>query len=149
MELEYKFNCEDLEAVKEKAKSLGFSFSKKKHQIDTYFIVCEKKEDSGDYLRIREEEGRVRLDYHRALSLLATEEYEVGFENKEIMVEILKLLGYDVVCIVDKEREEYVKDHVTITSDMIKELGSFVELEVEGEESKEVGEELKSISKRI
>ena len=136
MELEMKFKCEDTESVKEKLIENSFTLDKIKHQIDTYFIVNETQEDgTRDYLRVREDKKKnvISLDYHRVLSLLETDEVEVEVVDKEKTMKILKLLDKNIQCEVDKQREQYKKDSVIVTIDIVKDLGTFVEIEINGE----------------
>ena len=136
MELEMKFKCNNLESIKEKLIANLFVLDKIKHQIDTYFIVNETQEDgTRDYLRVREDKKKnfISLDYHKVLSLLETDEVEVDIKDKEKIIKILKLLGKNIQCEVDKQREQYKKGDVTVTLDIIKNLGSFVEIEINGE----------------
>jgi len=136
MELEVKFRCDSVQRVMSKALELGFILKKKKHQIDTYFIVNKKtKYGTRDYLRIREDlsSNSLSLDYHKVLSELETDETEIKIVDKEGIIKILELLGYDIVCVVNKIREQYEKDNVVITVDKVEGLGNFVEIEINEE----------------
>lgn len=128
-----KFRCDDLEAVKEKLLSNSFELDKIKHQIDTYFIVNETQKDgTRDYLRVREDKKKnfISLDYHKVLSLLETDETEVDVMDKDKIVKIIELLGRNVQCAVDKQREQYKNNEIIVTLDLVKDLGSFVEIEI-------------------
>ncbi len=152
MELEAKYKCDDLSALIEKAKELGFKLEKKKKQIDTYFIMNETKEDgTRHYLRIREDnlKGTISLDYHIVLSLLETDETEMEISDKEKMTKILGLLGHEVKCVVNKDREQYKKDKVRVIFDKIANLGDFVEIEINDELSKENENLIKKVAESL
>jgi predicted adenylyl cyclase CyaB len=151
MEIEYKYRVETTTHLREKLLKNGFSEGKKKAQIDTYFIVAEKKNDGRKvYLRVREDKLKKTnsLDYHIVFSEAATKELEVNVTDAATTIEILQNLGLKVVCVVDKEREEYNRNGLKVMIDQVLSLGSFVEIEVEGEEQtslpliKEVATEL-------
>ena len=152
MELEMKFKCDDLESIKEKLIANSFMLDKIKHQIDTYFIVNETQEDgTRDYLRVREDKKKnfISLDYHKVLSLLETDEVEVDIKDKEKIIKILKLLGKNIQCEVDKQREQHKKDNVIVTLDIVKDLGSFVEIEINGELNPENEKKLIDVMKLL
>lgn len=48
-------------------------------------------------------------------------------------MKILTLLGYEIECVVDKQRTEYTNGEVLITVDHIERLVDFVELELDEE----------------
>src|SRR3989344_1026352 len=140
MELEAKYKAKDFEKVLKKVESLGFKLGKEKHQIDTYFIVDRENEDgTRDYLRVREDlkKNSVSFEFHKVLSDLETDETEISVENKEAIVKIMENLGLNVVCVVDKDRKEYNKDNVTVVFDVVKDLGNFVEIEINAESTEE------------
>ncbi len=136
MELEMKFRCENLDTIEDLLVIGGFVKSKQKHQRDTYFIVNQHNEDgTRDYFRVRRDliKGTYSMDYHRVLSELETQETEVDIEDDQGAIDILKNLGYEVKCVVDKKRSEYTKENLSVTLDEVKDLGTYVEIELMGD----------------
>ncbi len=134
MEIEVKYKCGNFEKIIEIVRTMSFKLVKEKHQIDSYFFASKKsKEGTWDYLRIREENKKYSLDHHRVLNDMEAEEREIKIEDKNKLIEIMKFLGHEIICIVDKKRKEYSKNNITIAFDKIKNLGSFVEIELIGE----------------
>ena len=142
MEIERKFRIESFDLVREKIVSLGFTFVKKKHQIDTYYIVREKMPSGKEkYLRIRKNvlSGEISLDMHLYdITIDASEEIEVAVDSNEAIVAILGQLGLSVVCVVNKKREVYSLDGVTVVLDDVAGLGLFCEVEIVSDASSEV-----------
>lgn len=130
-EIELKFFAP--ENVLEKIEAFG-EFKSEKKQKDTYFIV----EKNQRYLRIREEEGKFLLTLNINRTENSSEEIE--FEVSPDMFLVLKGLGYEEICVVDKLRRTYEKDDLTITYDFIEGLGHFVELELLGDKHDRISE---------
>ncbi|MFH0808703.1 MAG: class IV adenylate cyclase [archaeon] len=140
MEIEAKYKCDNLEEFSQKVLDKGFVLEKSKHQIDTYFIVNRKNDDgTRDYLRIRgdPEGNNFSLDFHKVLSLLETDETETKFNDMKGMVKILSALGFEVVCVLNKDRKKYKKDSLIVVLDKVEGLGDFVEVEFVGESTDE------------
>jgi len=128
-----KFKCKNLEQIRKKLLSNSFKLDKIKHQIDTYFIINETQKDgTRDYLRVREDKKNniISLDYHKVLSLLETEEVEVSVGDKAKVVKIIGLMGRKAQCKVNKQREQYKKNEIMVSLDSVKNLGFFVEIEI-------------------
>lgn len=137
MELELKFFAsEDYAPI---LLDKGFKFGKFKHQIDTYYIVDETLKGYRTWLRIREDlvGNTASLDLHRLVSEIATDEKEIGFPAAEVdkMKLVMETLGHNVKCAVNKQRRTFIRDDVKVTLDEIENLGKFIEVEIEGEET--------------
>jgi adenylate cyclase class 2 len=89
------------------------------------------------------------MDYHRVHSALETEEFELDIDNTDTALTILKQLGFEVDCIVDKNRIVYKKENIEVTIDTVKELGTFVELEIEGEKDDETEKRLLDLALKL
>lgn len=149
MEIEKKYRVTSHKPYLETAIQNGFKLSKEKHQIDTYFIVNKRFNDGTQhYLRIREDkiDNSFSVDYHRALNDLETEEFEVIINDKAKMVQILNFLGQELVCIIDKKRMVYKLGRVSLVFDEVKNLGFFIEIEIEGKMETQVLDKLNEIS---
>lgn len=85
------------------------------------------------------------------ISEYATDETEVAVssEDSEKMKSIMKSLGYNTKCIVDKDRRAFKRGDIEITLDKVKGLGHFVEIEIIGEENKENIARLKAIAQTM
>ncbi|WP_330633599.1 class IV adenylate cyclase [Halocatena halophila] len=152
MELEAKFQVSDSEPIKQSIQRGGFEATVQKQQIDHYYIVGETDEVGfRHYFRLREDKltEASSLDYHQVRSEFETEETEVSIENGEEGREILRRLGYNIECVVDKQRAVYERGDVVITIDQIDSLGTFVEIEMEGTLTAEKEQRFDSIIKRF
>lgn len=152
MELEAKFRHPAIEDVEPEVRRLGFELARETDQTDYYYVVGEADDEgTRHYLRVREDELDCEhsIDYHRVLSTLETDEKEVGIDDVDEARGILNLLGHEVDCVVDKKREEYVKDDVSITLDHVEGLGDFVEIEMEGELSEEKRQTFDDLVERL
>lgn len=93
---------------------------------------------TGRILRLRTDGGRARLTFKGPMSLEGNlkirEEREVGIENAEEAMELLKNLGYGVVRRYQKVREEWHLGGVTIALDHTP-IGDFAEFEGDGAET--------------
>ena len=152
MELEMKFKVE--RNYKPILELQGFKKLKEKHQVDTYFINGDILEGKKTWLRLREDKikNSFSCDLHRLNSSFSTEETEVALSSVDDinkMKKIIEFLGYSVQCIVDKERQIYVKDDIEIALDTVQGLGNFLEIEINGEENIENLTRLKSTAKRL
>lgn len=140
MELEVKYKIDSF--PKQQLIDLGFHKKSDSHHIDKYYIVDKVLAEKRTYLRIREdkEKGNFSFDFHQIISELATAEIEIELYTKDDCLKfdkILEALGYPFVCVVDKQRETYEKEGIKVVFDSVRDLGNFLEIELEGIESKE------------
>ncbi len=126
--VEIKAKCKNLDRVRRKLKKVGAEFVGVFHQIDTYFVVGEKR------LKLREIEGEktAKLIYYLRENIRGPKVSNIlivgtteGDELKKILNDVL---GIKVV--VDKKREIYKYKGVQIHLDEVKNLGSFIEFEM-------------------
>ena len=103
------------------------------------------------YLRIREDKIKdtLSLDFHQVLSLLETEEYESDISSKEAIEKLLESLGYKIICVVNKKREQYTDGKFTLTFDSVVSLGNFVELEIESQLNEELNKEFYDMCQKL
>ncbi len=124
--VEIKAKSSNHDFVRKQLLSLGADYKGLDHQIDTYYNSPEG--------RLKMREGNIEnnlIHYNRSdksgpkqsdFTLLKT-------DNPKGLKDILaKSMGEKVV--VDKKREIYFIDHVKFHIDLVKDLGSFVEIEV-------------------
>lgn len=93
--------------------------------------------DSNDYLRIRmtEKEDSVCLkkffpDPNVPGRHTHCDEYETEVKDGKVLLELMAQLGYTDVTIIDKIREEYMYLDFEVVIDDVKDLGTFVEIEL-------------------
>ena len=133
-------------------------------QADTYYDAPHRSfAETDEAVRIRRETpagddatgaGTTVLTYKGPLVETASKtrvERETGVENGEAMGVILESLGFDPVATVEKRREQFSLDGVTITLDTVSGLGEFVEAETEATEDERVAarEEVASLLSRL
>lgn len=151
MELEIKLKLK--RDITENIKNIGFKYIKETHQIDTYYIVNEYYQSKQTYLRIREDviNKTYSFDLHQIHSDIATKEYEIQMNKSNINTakNIIEILGFNEKCKIDKERKIYKKEDIIIVIDKVKELGDFIEIEIQSEPSKENEEKLFNIMNQL
>ncbi|WP_331232776.1 class IV adenylate cyclase [Natronorarus salvus] len=78
-------------------------------------------------------------------------EREVDVEDGEAMAAILQALGFEPVATVEKDRERFSLEGMTVTLDSVAGLGEFVEAETEATEGERVAarEEVVSLLSRL
>lgn len=126
MNIEIKARCKNPEFVKEILKTKNADFRGLDHQIDTYFKI-----NSGR-LKLREGNIENSLVFYKRKNKKGPKQSDVIlFKTKpnSLLKEILtKTL--DILVVVDKQREIYYIDNVKFHVDNVKDLGTFVEIEV-------------------
>lgn len=127
-ELEVKVLDIDMKAMEEKIISLGGKILSKELQINTLIDSSERpiKSYLDAYMRIRESKDLLTNEESIVFTLkkniknsLLRENVELntGIENKDIMLQILKELGYDKVEVGHKERTSYILEDARIDLD--------------------------------
>ena len=133
MEVEAKAYCEDLEVLEIKITNLGAEFIEEIEQVDTYFNHPTRDFGQTDEaLRIRRVGENAYLTYKGSKidNITKTrEEINVQVDDRDLIKEILEILGFSEVGTVKKVRKKYRFDEFTICLDQVENLGSFVEME--------------------
>lgn len=123
--IEIKAKTNNQHEIRESLKSRNADYKGLDHQIDTYFKV-----DKGR-LKLREGKIENHLIHYQRADKSGPKQSDVTLfrsEPKSSLKEILsKSLG--VLVVVDKKREIYFWENVKFHIDMVKDLGSFVEIE--------------------
>jgi adenylate cyclase class 2 len=138
MEIEIKALCKDKEKVKAHLKKIGAQMKGQKHQIDEYYNHPSRDtRTTKEYIRLRykPQENKGIFAYHLNIRDGVTKEFEVEVNNLETFKDILKNLNFKLLGVIDKERESYTFEKFSITIDAVKNIGTFVEIETEGEEN--------------
>ena len=131
LENEVKYYIKNIANIKKILSSLDFIFIKKIYQEDYYFSPPHKNFAGTKkyYLRLRKSNNKNVFAYHIVHNNLQTKETEVHIKEFNNMLKILKLLNFNIDCIVKKERLVYKKENIEIVLDKIKNLGTFIEIE--------------------
>ncbi|MEI7709362.1 MAG: class IV adenylate cyclase [bacterium] len=132
-EVEVKAKLKDRKAIIKKLKSLGCKFGKELHQIDSIFIpdkVSFPPPLSVPILRIREQNGiflfTLKISQSSRQDCI---ERELEIKDPKKMTEILELLNWKKVVVVDKKRIKTNFKDMEIVLDDVKNLGEFMEAE--------------------
>lgn len=142
IEIELKYKIDDHQKALEAVNNLNADFVKESYCIDTYYIIPNNPSGS-KYLRIREQDDNVELDFHIATSDTHTEEWETEIKSASVMSVILQYLDYKVDVVIDKIRKTYIYKSSEIVVDKVKDLGFFLEIESPSiEELTEIAKEL-------
>jgi adenylate cyclase, class 2 len=125
LNFEFKARTNDLGEAEKKLLSLNPKFIGEDNQIDTYFTV--------DHGRLKLREGNIEnalIHYERANTATAKQADVLLYKHdpdKNLKDILTKSLGVKVV--VSKKRKIYFIDNVKFHFDIIKELGTFIEVE--------------------
>ena len=138
MEVEIKVKVNDIEVLKTKLKKAGAKSEGKKTNVDHYFTVHHRDfMKTKECLRIRElpEKNKSILTYKPASTdemkngMIWKKEFEVEISDARTFSEILKHLDCKKLVTVDKIREIFKLNGLTITVDELKDIGTFMEIE--------------------
>lgn len=138
MEIEIKATFEDKEEVIKSLKSIGAEQEKTKHQVDEYYNhPVRDTRDTNEYIRLRYKFGENNgiFAYHVNISDGVNKEFEVPVEDITTFKKILEGLSFPLLGVINKKRETFRFEDFVITLDDVKDIGNFIEIELEGEES--------------
>ena len=125
LNIEIKAKCDDHEKIRQILKSRNADFKGTKHQIDTYFKV------NNGRLKLREDNAENFLVFYEREDKAGPKQSDVILFKSDLdssLKEILlKSLG--VLVVVDKQREIYSLENVKFHIDIVKNLGTFMEIE--------------------
>ncbi len=122
--IEIKAKCNNTEEIRHflrrKGKSIGID-----RQIDTYFNVPSGR------LKLREGKIENALIYYERSNIRGPKKSKIIVANLQHMPEIKEILKklFGIFAVVDKKREIYFIDNVKFHLDIVKGLGSFIEVE--------------------
>jgi adenylate cyclase class 2 len=137
-EIEIKSPVADLGAIRRRLEALNAVHVGSVEQSDTYFAhPCRDFGRTDEALRIRSQGSKEALYYKgpKVDSETKTrEEIAVPLTDAEAMRKVLRRLGFVPAAVVEKSRDIYRLDGVEVVLDNVKGLGTFVELEVQGED---------------
>jgi predicted adenylyl cyclase CyaB len=134
IEVEIKYRIKDKSKLIAKLNLLGARFISKTHQQDIYYSPAKGKRfiNSNPRLRIRKNmtKGTARLEYHINQGLYTGIEKEVTISDGDMMKLILKNLDFKEETIVDKIRNSYKYRQFNFDLDIVKGVGTFLEIEL-------------------
>jgi len=138
MEIEIKAKCNEdkFNFLKEKIVELGGVKAKDKHQVDQYYnLPQEDLRGTKRYIRVRQEGEGAILAFHENVNEGLTNEYEIHVSDNKILETILEKFGLKKLGLIDKYREKFDLNEFEICLDKVKDIGTFVEIETDGDES--------------
>jgi adenylate cyclase class 2 len=146
VEMKFRLNSEHKESFVTKLESLGGKFIKNKREIDTYFNVSGRDSlTTKECLRVRETDSHTEITYKPPtdssaidLSHFAKQETNLSVPDAKEAINLLELLGNQILVTVDKERSYYEFEDLAVVIDVIKDAGTFVEIEIETD-AEEIG----------
>ncbi len=153
LEVEIKAKCNDLDAVKSKIVDLGGACISNELEEDCYFNHPSRDFGKTDEaLRIRKVNDIIFCTYKGPKLGGKTKtrfEKEVQIHDADAMQEILQKLGFALYGKVQKKRDVYLLNEVTICCDDVKGLGTFVELEMISNNREEAEKRLFALAEKL
>ncbi len=153
LEVEIKARCNDLDAVKHSIIDMGGQYISTEEEDDSYFNHPARDFGSTDEaLRIRKAYTAYYLTYKGPKLGGKTKtrfEKEVQIYDAQAMQEILQKLGFILYGRVQKKREVYLLNEITICCDYVKDLGTFVELEMINNNREEAEKRLFALADKL
>ncbi len=133
IEVEMKFKG-DHNAIRSKLIQLGNSIVKSERQADIYFgHPCKDLKETDEALRIRTLGDSYEITYKGSRfddKSKSREEINIEIRDKDNFLALFDKMGFTQTGKVDKEREVWVHQGITISLDRVVDLGDFIEFEV-------------------
>jgi adenylate cyclase, class 2 len=138
IEIEAKFPLKNMEYTINRLKEVGIQTEKNKFQKDIYFTPAHEnfieKIPISEWLRVRDDGEEQTINYKNWSNLtgnnkITCKEIEVGIDDYNGMLEILKMLDFKEIIVVEKTRNSFEYNDIIFSIDTIKDLGNFIELE--------------------
>lgn len=153
LEVEIKSRCDDLDEIKNRIVDLGGTFISTELEEDFYFNHPSRDFGKTDEaLRIRKVNDMIFCTYKGPKLGGKTKtrfEKEVQIHDADAMQEILIKLGFVLYGKVQKKRDVYLLNEVTICCDDVKGLGKFVELEMISNNRDEAEKRLFALAEKL
>lgn len=138
IEIEAKFPLFNREETIKILKKKGKTIEENNYQKDIYYTPIHKnfldKRPISEWLRIRDTKDEKTINYknwgnHNGNNKITCKEIEVGIDDYNGMIEILKALDFKEIIVVEKTRNSFEFNDIIISIDRIENLGDFIELE--------------------
>ncbi len=140
MEIEIKAKIRSVKMMRKRLIALEARPVKKVHQIDWYYSLYKRPltKRIGSIVRVRQNgiRGLASFEFHSATNFISAEENEVSVSDLKTLKRILKKMKAREEVVVDKHREYFKKGILEIVLDRVKGLGSFIEVEIQGRDTK-------------
>ena len=134
MEIEIRAKIKNPEMIRDRLFELGAKKISEKIENDKYFSAIElcKKLGYSFILRIRKKGEEYILTAKTAKKKLdgVWEECETQIKEPNAYFEMFKMIGLEKVIYVEKKREEFKLNGLTINIDKFKKWGTFIEIEL-------------------
>ena len=129
--VEIKARCGNQDRIKDILTECNADFRGKDHQVDTYFSV------SAGRLKLREGEIENNLIYYERPDKSGPKTSRCILYPTEKDSPLKQILenSMGIMVVVDKQREIYFIDNIKVHLDQVEGLGTFVEIEAQGNES--------------
>lgn len=132
-EVEVKAKLKNRGEVVKKLENLGCSFGEELHQIDYIFIpggLDFPPPFGAPVLRVRKQNGKsiftLKINQSSRQDCI---EREFEIPDGDMMIEVIKLMGYKQVPTVEKRRVKTNVNDIEIVLDVVERLGEFIEAE--------------------
>ncbi len=151
IETEVKARVDDARKMEKAIIAMGATSIGIQDQADTYYNAPHRNfEKTDEALRIRVENGNAFLTYKgpKMDTVSKTrQEFQTAIKDTETMGNILTSLGFFPVAMVTKRRKNYRVGDFFISIDEVRNLGDFIEIEMQAEDSGKYQEKVESIFK--
>lgn len=151
IEVEVKARVDEAKKVERSIIALGATPIGIENQADTYYNSPHRDFKATDEaLRIRVQDAGHFLTYKGPkLDVVSKtrKECEVGFDDVATMGDILSSLGFSPVATIVKKRRKFRLGNFLIVLDEVRDLGTFIEVEVFARDSEAFHEKVESIFK--
>ncbi len=137
IEVEIRAKLNDFAKVRRVLKNLGADFLKSEKQTDKIFGASKfldlehKIIEGGISARIREVDGKSRLEFKEILRKKGGIELNCLIANIEAGEKMLQKLGFEEAFTIKKNRQTYSYNGFLICLDEVEKLGNFIEIEKE------------------
>jgi len=154
LEIELKVRVPDLALVRNRLTTLHAERLETVRERDVYYNAPDRDfAETDEALRVRYAGGRVIVTYKgpkiREFGLKAREEFNTAVESGEDFEKMLDRLGFRRTMEVRKHREYYRFAGSIISLDDVDRLGTFAEIEYEGENRGDAEQAIAEIAKKI
>jgi len=139
LEIELKVSVPSLDPIRDRLVRLNARSRGRVHEHDRYYNAPHRDfAKTDEAVRVRYADDHAVVTYKgpkiRKFGLKAREELNFAVESGEVFETMLARLGFTLTTDVNKWRETYTLEGATVSLDTVDGLGTFVEIEVMGEE---------------
>ncbi len=149
IEIEVKARVDDARKMEKAILAIGATPIGIQDQADTYYNAPHRDfEKTDEALRIRMQDGKSFLTYKGSKMDKVSKtrkEFNVEIDYADSMKHILTSLGFFAVATVTKKRKNYRLGDFLISIDEVQNLGNFMEIELQAEDSRKYQEKVESI----